>query len=150
MRTPEAWDDVFMAMAITLSTRSKNPGDRYGAIIVTERHEVVSMGFNGPPSDTQDDLLPWHPPHSLKWHIHAEENAMWFGVMSRGWLGLRGCTLYCTGRPCAGCALRMSRNGISEVVFGTQVASMNTNEEWEFAQRIMAMRRPPVVWRELK
>lgn len=148
-RIPLSWDQVHMRMATDASERSKNLGDRFGAVVVSAENVVVASGFNGPPALFDDAALDWESPDAKLLHLHAESNALWHATMSRGWVGLAGCRLYCTGRPCARCCLEMVRARIKECVFGSwQVATMSTGDDW--ARAMATMKMGQVKWRALE
>lgn len=109
-----SWDNLFLKIAFTMSERSKDDSTQCGAVIVDERNVIVSTGFNGPPPQLNDEDIPWNVrPQKYAYIIHAEENAILFG-MEKG--SVKGCTLYCTHHPCAECVLRCIRAGIRRIV----------------------------------
>ena len=117
MREPKKWDNVFMDMAFAVAQRSKDPSSQCGAVIVAPNNAVISVGFNGPPVCIDDRSFDWLN-RSLKYSlvIHAELNAIFFGLMARG--SLDGCTLYTNAFPCSKCVIHISAVGIKKVVYG--------------------------------
>ena len=43
------WDEYFMGLAHLSAMRSKDPSTQVGAVIVSNEHRVVSIGYNGFP-----------------------------------------------------------------------------------------------------
>ena len=46
-----SWDEYFMGVAMLSGMRSKDPNTQVGACIVSPDHKILSMGYNGFPSD---------------------------------------------------------------------------------------------------
>lgn len=118
------WDEYFMANAILVSARSKDPNNRVGACIVNSENKVLSVGYNGLPRGMDDDLFDWSSSGEktgIKKHIkdyyvvHAERNAI---LNARGSLDdLKGSTLYVTWFPCTECTKEIIQVGIKRVVY---------------------------------
>lgn len=116
-RTPAQWDHVFLKIAHAMAERSKDPSTQCGAVLVASDNVLLSTGFNGPPPEMSDELVPWDKrPDKYAFIIHAEENALFFGVQSHGLLRMKGSTVYCTHHPCSDCVLRLIRHGVRRVV----------------------------------
>ena len=138
------WDTMFLDVARAVATRSKDPSTKCGAVIVTPAKELVSTGYNGMSRKVVDALVDWSRPTKYRRLIHAELNAVLFGLKARGALGLDGCTMYCTGRLCSRCALIVGHVGISRVVMGEQVAVLVDDTEW--ALTIEILEQNGVLW----
>jgi dCMP deaminase len=117
----QSWDEYFLELARTASTRATCSRRKHGAVVVQERR-IISTGYNGGPSGTThcvDGGCPRARSDAPQGHdyesciaIHAEANALLFsGPDERA-----GATLYCTGAPCFGCAKLIANSGIAEVV----------------------------------
>lgn len=110
----DKWDRRFLELAKHISSWSKDPSTKVGAVIA-EPHSrrVVSLGFNGFPAgveDTEDRL----GDRAVKYEmvVHAEQNALLFAGERA-----KGCVLYVTPlAPCARCAVIIIQSGISRVV----------------------------------
>lgn len=108
----QKWDARFISLARHVSTWSKDPSTRVGAIISNGVY-IVSVGFNGLPAGVKD-LESRYENTSLKYKmiIHAERNAMILAETS-----LAGCTIYTYPyMPCAPCASMVIQSGIVRVV----------------------------------
>ena len=55
MELNDVWDSRFLRIAQEVSTWSKDPSTKVGAVIVDNRNRVVSMGYNGFPQRVADD-----------------------------------------------------------------------------------------------
>lgn len=116
MRKTIDWDTLFLNMAFTVAEKSKDDSTQCGAVLVDKRNRVLSTGFNGPPPQMNDELVPWNSrPQKYAFIIHAEENALWYGS-EFGTARVSGSTLYCTHYPCADCILRLMRSDVYRVV----------------------------------
>lgn len=106
------WDERFLKLAEEVSTWSKDPSTKVGAVIADGK-KVVSHGFNGfPPSI--EDKQEWYDEREVKYKlvIHAEVNAILNAERS-----VSGCTLYTTPLPpCCECAKLVAAAGITKVV----------------------------------
>jgi dCMP deaminase len=129
------WDDYFMSLARLAERRSNCMKRRVGAVIVRD-FRVISTGYNGTPrnvpncfdggcgrcnSGTQcgrnlNECL----------CLHAEENAIVEAGRSRAEQG----TLYCTTKPCLGCAKKIVQVGISRVVWGRDYSTEHNSLEF--------------------
>ena len=114
------WDEFFMRVAIAAQLRSKDPNTQVGACIADTNHRILSVGYNGTPSDLNDDDFPWgtsDDPLQDKHNyvVHAEANAV---LNYRGSLkDLSHASVYVTLFPCHECAKILAQAGIGEVVY---------------------------------
>lgn len=106
------WHKRFMDLAELISTWSKDPSTKVGAVIVDKNRRIISTGYNGfavGVDDNEERLID----RTLKYPLtlHAEENALSFAKQN-----LEGCILYVYGlTPCAHCASLIIQSGIKEV-----------------------------------
>lgn len=116
------WDRWFLGMAEYISTASKDPSTKVGAVIVDENRRIVSCGYNGLPQgveDTEERLNNRELKYKLI--VHGERNALLFAERS-----VKGCTLYTTPfMPCSVCAGMVIQAGIKRVV-----APYSDNPRW--------------------
>lgn len=114
----EKWDRRFLELARLVSTWSKDPSTKCGAVICKGNH-VIGMGYNGfPPAIADKPALLHDRPSKYARVIHAEMNAI-FNSYEKG-LDLRGATLY-TYPPglapsCERCTAHVVRAGVTRVV----------------------------------
>lgn len=109
------WDQRFYDLAQTISTWSRDPSTKVGAVIVDSGRRIVSTGYNGLPMnilDTQERL------NNRVWKldviIHAEVNAILNAAKNGS--STEGCTIYTTFSPCSSCSGAIIQAGISKVV----------------------------------
>jgi dCMP deaminase len=108
----EKWDRRFLDMAHTIASWSKDPSTKVGAVIVNQRHRLVSVGYNGFPAEVEDtDERYDNRELKYKMVVHAERNAIDNAERS-----VEGCTIYITLPPCCTCAGGIITKGIREVV----------------------------------
>lgn len=116
-----SWDDYFLQLAQTASTRATCSRRRHGAVMVAGRR-IVATGYNGGPSGyphCDEGACPraassapqgYDYEHCIA--IHAEANTLLFSSPEER----AGASLYCTGAPCFGCAKLIANSGVGEVV----------------------------------
>lgn len=110
---PLKWEYRFLKLAEFVSSWSKDPSTKCGAVIVDQSNRVVSMGFNGFPQhidDTSERLSDRDVKYALV--VHAEVNAMLFANRY-----LKDCRIFVYPMlPCIRCAVQIVQSGITEVV----------------------------------
>jgi dCMP deaminase len=115
------WDNRFLDMAKLVSTWSKDPSTKVGAVIVDPSNRLVSVGYNGFPKDITDNerLLDRGKKYDII--VHAEVNSILFSNKT-----LKGCTMYTWPfQPCPRCAGLIIQSGIRRVV-----SVDNKNPRW--------------------
>lgn len=116
------WDLRFLELAKHISSWSKDPSTKVGAVIVDDKKRIVSLGYNGFPigiNDSHEKLE--NRETKLKIIVHAERNAIIFANRS-----LDGCTLYTYPfMPCSVCAGIVIQSGIKRVV-----SYQTSNKRW--------------------
>lgn len=123
-KTINKWDDRFLKLAELVSTWSKDPSSKVGAVIVDNKNRVISLGFNGLPrgvEDTEERLNT----RELKYDIivHAEANAIYTSPQS-----VEGCKIYVYPYlPCSRCAGAIIQSGIKSVI----VPKREIPERWK-------------------
>lgn len=116
------WDKRFLRLAREISSWSKDPSTKVGAVIVDDNNRIISVGYNGFPQgveDSEERLLDRQKKYDII--VHGEMNAILFANKS-----LVGCTLYTWPfEPCSKCAGVIIQSGIKRVV-----SIVNTNSRW--------------------
>ena len=133
-RGQDWWDRWFLGMAEYVSTASKDPSTKVGAVVVRSNHTIVSVGYNGFPRGIEDSERRLNN-RELKYSlvVHAEANAI---LNTNEYLG--GYTLY-GGIPthyaptCNECAKLIIQSGICRVV-GRKLKG--ENNRWDNPHRI--------------
>lgn len=111
-----------------MSTRSKDPSTKVGAVItatIGEVEQIVSTGYNGYCSGSIDITDETPREVKLKLTCHAEANAI--ALAARVGAKTYGGTIYIYGLPpCMACAKLIRQSGIKTVVYCTQIE----REDW--------------------
>lgn len=121
------WDQRFLELAKLVSTWSKDPSTKVGAVIADDRR-IISVGYNGFPEGVFDTPERYNNRDlKYKYMVHAERNALLFANTS-----VKGMTLYTYPfMPCSECAGMVIQAGIKRVV-----TLVNTNERWKESFKI--------------
>lgn len=137
IRNEVKWDLRFLQLTKLISSWSKDPSTRVGAVIVDNLHRVVSLGYNGLPRTMKDDpRILDNRELKYKCIIHAEENAILFSNRP-----LQDCSIYTYPvPPCARCASKIVQSGITRVVAPYVDETSEFWERWkehlELARRV--------------
>lgn len=129
-----SWHNYFLSLAEATAQRSKDPSTKCGAVLVDQRHRIISLGFNGFPRGVPDlpELLA-NREKRLALTIHAEENAILFARQS-----LEGATCYVWPMPPCGerCAPRLAQAGIKRIVTcePTDEQILRWGDSWKLAE----------------
>jgi dCMP deaminase len=125
------WITRFMSQAELVSSWSRDPSTKCGAVIVDSKNRVVSTGFNGFPQkfkDTEDDYKNRNRKYNLI--VHSEINAIIFANKS-----LDDCVMFCYPMiPCCRCAAAICQTGIKLVVFPE--LSPRLKDRWSDSEQI--------------
>lgn len=109
------WDGRFMRLACEIAEWSKDRSRKVGCVIVGQKNEVRSVGYNGFPRGVDDSKAYRHErPMKYKWTEHAERNAIYNAA--RIGVSLDGCRMYLPWYPCMDCARAIVQSGISELI----------------------------------
>lgn len=119
------WDCWFLGLAQYISTASKDPSTKVGAVVVDPKRRVVSVGYNGFARGVVDNPERYADRATkYKMVVHAERNAILFAGRS-----LECCTIYTWPfSPCSACAAMLIQTGIKRVV--APKASAEILERW--------------------
>lgn len=124
----KTWGDRYIHLAKEISTWSKDPSTKVGAVVIGNNGEVLSQGYNGFPrsiKDTPQRLKDREKKYNLV--VHAEMNAIYNASLNG--VSLKGSTLYVYGLPiCNECAKGVIQVGIDKVI-ATRPADYN--KEWD-------------------
>ena len=110
------WSERFLGLASHVAQWSKDPSTKVGCVIVDDDHHVVSVGYNGFPTEVRD-YPERYEDRGMKYAlvVHAELNAIYSAA--RLGVSLLGTTLYCTMSPCGECMKAIIQVGIDTVLF---------------------------------
>lgn len=133
----ESWDEYFMGIATTVSSRCTCLGRPVGAVLVRDKH-IIATGYNGPAAGLphcieQGQCYPgmmlctgnFRPSRA----IHAEMNAI--GQAARHGVATEGATMYTTLEPCLNCLKAIVAAGVVRVVFADPLNVAVRCDAWE-------------------
>lgn len=110
------WTRRYMDMAKEISTWSKDPSKKIGAVAVGSKGQILSQGYNGFPRGVKD--VPYRyevRQEKYKYVVHAEMNCIYNACHTGA--SLDGAVLYVYGLPvCSECAKGIIQVGISKVI----------------------------------
>lgn len=120
--TNSRWDYRFLDLAELVSSWSKDPSTKVGAVISDNHNRIVSIGYNGFPQNVADDERLNDRETKYKIIVHGEMNAILFANRT-----LKDCKLYTYPfMPCSKCASIIIQAGINKVV-----SYNNIPERWK-------------------
>lgn len=117
------WDYRFLDLAEFISSWSKDPSTKVGAVITDCDNRIVSIGYNGFPKNIYDypEML---NDRETKYNmiVHGEMNAILFANRS-----LMNCSLYTYPFiPCPRCSSMVIQSGINRII-----SYKNSIDRWE-------------------
>ena len=124
----KGWGDRYIHLAKEISTWSKDPSTKVGAVVIGNTGEVLSQGYNGFPRGIKDTAARLKDrERKYKLVVHAEMNAIYNASLNG--VSLNNATLYVYGLPiCNECAKGIIQVGIRRVI-ATRPADYN--KEWD-------------------
>ncbi len=130
-----SWDEYFLKIAETVSTRSTCDRLRVGAVIVKEK-TILSTGYNGAPKylphcdDIGHEIVEGHCIRT----IHAEANAV--VQAAKYGTAIDGAVMYLTNSPCYDCFKMLVNAGIKKIVYRNFYMS-----RYEASRAVLALAR---------
>jgi dCMP deaminase len=122
-----SFDEYFLNMAKTASTRSEDVFIQHGAIIVNSKNHIVGSGYNGfiPGFNYKESGVdPFDRDQRRPYMVHAEQNAL-ANLERKTDLS----TIYITGEPCLNCLISIISNGIKRIRYIDSTGSITENEK---------------------
>jgi len=113
------WSKRYLSLAKEVSTWSKDPSRKIGAIAVGSKGQILSQGYNGFPRGIDDTLERYNDRETkYKYVVHAEMNVIYNATFNG--VSLDGASLYVYGLPvCSECAKGIIQVGIKNVIIFT-------------------------------
>ena len=118
--TLSKWDQRYIDLAKQISTWSKDPSRKIGAVAVGSKGQILSQGYNGFPRGILD-LPERYENREVKYKhvVHAEMNVIYNATFNG--VSLDGSSLFVYGLPvCNECAKGIIQVGIRRVVIYTE------------------------------
>ena len=129
------WDARWLEIAGVVSTWSKDPSTKIGAIAVKDKR-LVSTGYNGFPRGIQDYDDRWNNrEEKYKYVVHAEMNCIYNANYHNQ--SLKGSTMYIVGLPvCHECAKAIIQAGVVRVVAEFKDAPLKWARSTEITEKM--------------
>lgn len=110
------WDKRYLGLAREISTWSKDPSSKIGAVAIGSKGQVLAQGYNGLPRGIFDGTARLIDKEiKYKYVVHAEMNLIYNATYNG--VSLDNSTLYVWGLPiCNECAKGLIQVGVSRVV----------------------------------
>lgn len=134
----DKWYNRYMSLAEEISTWSKDPNTKVGAVIVGSKGQILSQGYNGFPRGIKDTPKRLNDRDTkLKLVVHAEMNAIYNASYSG--VSLDGSTMFVYGLPvCSECAKGVIQVGISKIIIKEEFieARPHWTESWKMSEEM--------------
>jgi dCMP deaminase len=116
------WGNRYLSLAKEISTWSKDPSRKIGAVAVGEKGQILAQGYNGFPRGILDSADRYNDrPTKYKLVVHAEMNVIYNATFNG--VSLNGARLFVYGLPvCSECAKGIIQVGIQSVTVYTDDA----------------------------
>ena len=110
------WKKRFLKLSKEISTWSKDPSTKVGALIISEDRNIISTGYNGFPRDIEDTEERLNNRElKYKFVLHAEMNCI-LNALYNG-RSVKDCILFVHGLPpCSECTKSIIQAGIKKVI----------------------------------
>ena len=110
------WKKRFLKLSKEISTWSKDPSTKVGALIISEDKNIISTGYNGFPRDIEDTEERLNNRETkYKFILHAEMNCI-LNALYNG-RSVKDCILFVHGLPpCSECTKSIIQSGIKKVI----------------------------------
>ena len=120
------WDARYLDLAENVSSWSKDPSRKIGAVAVGSKGQILSQGYNGFPRGIDDSIKRYNDKETkYRYVVHAEMNVVYNATYNG--ISLDGATLYVTGLPvCSECAKGIIQTGVKRVV----MRATDVPEKW--------------------
>lgn len=119
-----SWDRYFLAIVDNIKARSTCTRRQFGAIVVNDKREIISTGYNGVVRGAEhcaeigcikDEMeIESGMGHGICPAVHAEQNAL-----IQAGRNAEGATMYLNGFPCKICARLIVNAGIRRLVMSS-------------------------------
>lgn len=126
------WDERYLRLARHVSSWSKDPSTRVGAVAIGDHGQPLSFSYNGFPRGVVDDESRLDDRQTkYRMTVHAELNCVYNASLSG--TSLRGSTLYVWGLPtCCECAKGIVQSGVARVVMCVPLrAGLDRSTWWD-------------------
>ena len=141
------WGNRYLGLAKEISTWSKDPSRKIGAVAVGEKGQILAQGYNGFPRGILDSADRYNDRATkYKFVVHAEMNVIYNATFNG--VSLDGARLFVYGLPvCSECAKGIIQVGIQAVtIFTEQEVPPIWNESWIATQEMFKEANVWALW----
>lgn len=141
------WGNRYLSLAKEVSTWSKDPSRKIGAVAVGEKGQILAQGYNGFPRGILDSADRYNDRATkYKFVVHAEMNVIYNATFNG--VSLDGARLFVYGLPvCSECAKGIIQVGIQAVtIFTEQEVPPIWNESWIATQEMFKEANVWALW----
>ena len=126
VRQVNKWNNRYIDLAKEISTWSKDPSRKIGAVAIGDKGQVLSQGYNGFPRGIFDYESRYENRETkYQYVVHAEMNCIYNATYNG--VSLADSSLYVWGLPaCSECAKGIIQVGIKKVYWSTDVEVPDT------------------------
>jgi dCMP deaminase len=137
--TDQKWIDRYLGLAREVSTWSKDPSRKIGAVAVSATGQVLSTGYNGFPKGIIDLKERYDDrPTKYRYVVHAEMNCIYNATYNG--TSLYGSSMFVWGLPiCSECAKGLIQVGIKNLYWksGEESVPVSWVESFEFTKELL-------------
>lgn len=141
------WGNRYLGLAKEISTWSKDPSRKIGAVAVGEKGQILAQGYNGFPRGILDSADRYNDrPTKYKYVVHAEMNVVYNATFNG--VSLNGARLFVYGLPvCSECAKGIIQVGIQSVTIFSEVEVPEIwNDSWVTTQSMFEEAGVSALW----
>ena len=141
------WGNRYISLAKEISTWSKDPSRKIGAVAVGEKGQILAQGYNGFPRGILDSADRYNDrPTKYKYVVHAEMNVVYNATFNG--VSLNGARLFVYGLPvCSECAKGIIQVGIKSVtVFSEDEVPEIWTNSWDTTQNMFKEAGVSALW----
>jgi dCMP deaminase len=133
------WHSRYLKLAKEISTWSKDPSRKIGAVAIGSKGQVLAQGFNGFPRGILDSKERLNN-REIKYQyiVHAEMNLIYNATYNG--VSLDGSTVYVYGLPvCSECAKGLIQVGVKMIVIPDNLKDIPDNwiKSWQLTQSML-------------
>lgn len=112
------WAKYFFELIKVIRSRSKDPNTKVGCIIVGDKYQILSTGYNDFPFGVKNTQERWERPAKYDRVVHAEANSI--SLAARSGTALNNTTMYMQGIPCNECTKLIIQAGIKRIFYDVE------------------------------
>ncbi len=123
----DKWVKRYIRLAKEVSTWSRDPSRKIGAVAIGNKGQVLAQGFNGFPRNILDDYRLDIREEKYKYVVHAEMNCIYNATYNG--ISLDGAKMFVWGLPvCSECSKGIIQVGIKRVYWS---AAEKIEDKWK-------------------